>query len=428
MKRNKSSIFILSVIALLGLSSCSAQEIKSWVKTNLYHPAKALVEKLMGKEQQKEEEKKDEQTPTPTPSGEDQPSGGGEGGGGEEDTRPEYEKGDKKAEEGTGLMFSETVGFNTKDATVFAEDENTRYIIYASNETAKGAQVFAARKAEKQEGAWKYGEKHIIFRGATGENAWDKAIFQPSVIKGEFHLGEATYTYLMAYQGNEDGSNYNNHIGLAVSNDVLGEWTRVGNAPILANPELYEASFGFGSPELVSYNEHGQAFLFYSFGETQLSGERVKTADFSDLEHIQLEAGYAELPTAGLLGRDDGIISNAGFAISQDNKLLIANDGMPSSNAPGCANSFEVAKASLDIIQSAGEHWTSVEKFGSLDSMDEEKLGWDELYSPTFVRDAFGKVNTTAGKLEVVYSTFDEDAGENARFTGQLALHEVTLE
>ena len=398
--KNSKYLFLLTVISLIGLTGCKAKDVKN-----------------KGNEGDK------------TPSGEVTPGGDeGQGGsGGDTDTTPAYEKGDKKAVDGVGLMFSETVGFNTKDATIFEENENTRYVIYASNETEKGAQVFAARKAEKVEGAWKFGEKHIILRGATGEDAWDKAIFQPSVIKGEFHYAETEYHYLMAYQGNEDGTNYNNHIGLAVSNDILGEWVRVGNKPILENPELYEGSFGFGSPELVSYNEHGQAYLFYSFGETTLSGTRVKTADFLDLGHIVLEAGYAELPVKGLVGRDDNITSNAGFAISQDGKLYYAGDGMPSSNAPGCATAFEVASAKLDIIQAFDEEWTSIERVSSLDTMDDEKLGWDELFSPSFVRDAFGRVNTSASKLEVVYSTFDEDAGANARYTGQLCSYEVAL-
>ena len=188
MKKTIKSLFLLTVLPLFAITGCKSKE-----------PA---------------------QPGGDTPSGD--PSGGGQGGGGDIDTTPEYEKGEKKAVEGSGLMFQETVGFNTKDATVFDLDENTRYVIYASNEVAKGPQVFAARKATKADGVWTYGEKHIILRGATGEDAWDKAIYQPSVIKGSFHLGETTYSYLMAYQGNEDGSNYNNHIGLAVSNDILG--------------------------------------------------------------------------------------------------------------------------------------------------------------------------------------------------------------
>ena len=428
MKRNK-SIFFLSIIAALGLAGCSLQDVKAFARDNIVGPAKALIEKIMGKQEQKEEDKKDDQKPSGDQEGEggEGQGEGGEGeGGGEQDTRPDYEKGDKKAEDGVGLMFSETIGFNTKDATVLEENESTRYIIYASKETAKGKQVFAARKATKESGEWKYSEKHIVFRGNADEDAWDQAIFQPSVIKGVFSYGGNEYHYLMAYQGNDDGTNYNNHIGLAVTNDLLTEWTRVGDAPLLENPELYEASFGFGSPELVSYDEQGKAFLFYSFGETTLSGTRVKTADFGDLDHINLEAGYAELPVEGLIGRDDAITSNAGFAISQDNKLYIANDGMPDSNAPGCATSFEVAKANLDIISEFDEKWTSIEKLTGLDTMDDEKLGWDELFSPSFVRDEFGRIDTTSGKLEVVYSTFDVDSGD-AAYTGQLALHEVNL-
>lgn len=430
MKRNK-SIFFLSIIAALGLAGCSLSDVKGFFRDNLVNPIRALISG------QKQEENKDNQKQEGSQSGEQGgqqqggeqggQQGGGEQGGGEQDNTPAYEKGDKKAEDGAGLMFSETIGFNTKDATVLEENSETRYVIYASNETAKGKQVFAARKATKENGAWKYHEKHIILRPNADENAWDQAIFQPSVIKGKFNLTGTEYHYLMAYQGNEDGTNYNNHIGLAVTNDILGEWVRVGNAPILENPELFENSFGFGSPELVSYDNEGLAYLFYSFGETTLSGTRVKTANFADLDHIQLEAGYAELPVTGLIGRDDSITSNAGFAISQDGKLYYAGDGMPDSNAPGCATSFEVAKANLDIIQKFDEQWTSIEKLTGLDTMDEDKLGWDELFSPTFVRDEYGKVDTTAGKLEVVYSTFDVDSGD-ASYTGQLALHVVNLD
>ena len=424
MKKSK----VLFLIPLIGLfvTGCDFKEtlsnFKHWVSENIYQPVKDFIDGKTGEEEQKPDEGGEQGGE----QGGDQ-GGGGQGGegGGEIDTRPDYEKGDKKAEDGSGLMFFETVGYNTKDATVFEEDENNRYIIYASNETAKGKQVFAARKATKENDVWTYGEKHIVLRGAEGDDAWDKAIYQPSVIKGLFNYNATEYHYLMAYQGN-DGTQFNNHIGLAVSNDVLGEWTRVGEDPLLENPELYEASFGFGSPELISYNQAGLAYLFYSFGETFLSGTRVKTADFSDLNNINLEAGYAELPVAGLIGRDDNITSNAGFAIDQNNKLYIANDGMPDSNAPGCATSFEVAKADLEIIQEYDKSWTSIQTLGSLDTMEGDKLGWDELYSPAFVRDAYGHINTESGKLEVVYSTYDTDIGD-AAYTGQLALQAFVL-
>ena len=36
---------------------------------------------------------------------------------------PVYELGDKKDVMGSGLLFSETIGFNTKDATIFEENK-----------------------------------------------------------------------------------------------------------------------------------------------------------------------------------------------------------------------------------------------------------------------------------------------------------------
>ena len=180
MKKSK----VLFLIPLIGLfvTGCDFKEtlssVKHWVSENIYQPVKDFIDGKTGEEEQKPDEGGEQGGE----QGGDQ-GGGGQGGegGGEIDTRPDYEKGDKKAEDGSGLMFFETVGYNTKDATVFEEDENNRYIIYASNETAKGKQVFAARKATKENDVWTYGEKHIVLRGAEGDDAWDKFINQVSL-------------------------------------------------------------------------------------------------------------------------------------------------------------------------------------------------------------------------------------------------------
>ena len=50
---------------------------------------------------------------------------------------PIYEQGEEKAILGTGLMFKESLGFNTKDASIF-DSENERYVIYDANEERKG--------------------------------------------------------------------------------------------------------------------------------------------------------------------------------------------------------------------------------------------------------------------------------------------------
>lgn len=339
---------------------------------------------------------------------------------------PDYEAGDKKDVLGTGLMFTETLGYNTRNASVF-EENNERYVIYEGNETKKGDQVIAARKATLVDGSWKYWEKHIVLKGS---DSWDKYVSQPSVVKGIFNLDNIEYHYLMAYNANEEGDNYNFHIGLAVTNDILGEWVRVGNTPILENPEIYSGSFGYGNTSLVSVDKAGKLLLSYTFGETQLTGTRVKCVDASDLNNIKIEDGYSELPIAGLTNRSDNITNNASIALSEDlSKVYIANDGMPSSNAPGNATSFEVAWSANTILNSVHATWSSIKTVGGLDTMDENdpnSLGWDELYSATFVTNEYGLIKDDATSLEVVYSTFNEGVVDTL-YTSQLCSIEVSL-
>ena len=367
----------------------------------------------------------DTNTNTGTNTNTTSPSTGTSTGG---DDLPIYEQGEQKDVNGTGLLFKESLGFNTKDASVF--DENgERYVIYASQEEAKGKQVFAARKGVNNNGEWEYGEKHIVFRGS--ENSWDNYIYQPSIVKGTFSYQQESYSYLLAYQGNEYGDNYNNHIGLAVSNNIFGEWVRVGNTPILENPEIFEASFGYGSPVLNSIDKQGKVMLTYAFGETQISGVRVKQCDFSNLNEIIVEEGYAELPSEGLIGRDDGILSNVGLAIkdNENHDIILANDGAPSLNIPGCASSFEIAIASSDILSSTLAKWTSIKKVTGFDTMDmnnDESLGWDELYSPEIVTNEYGYISSDATSIEVIYSTFNEGVMDS-NYTASLCSIEVNL-
>ncbi len=352
---------------------------------------------------------------------------GGSSGGGDDSYRP-YEDGEAKNNKGFGTLFNEVIGYNTKDAAVI-QDGNERYVVYASNETERGKQVFAARKATLENGKWSYGAKKIVLRG--NESGWDKNIFNPSIIKGSFAYQGTNYSYLMAYNGT-DGGDTNNHIGLAVTNDILAEWKRVGNKPILQNPEVFEASYGFGSPSLVSYDQQGKGYMFYAVGETEVSFGAMKTYDFSNLDNPVLEGGYTSLPINGITDKVEGnaIIMNAGFALSNDgNSIYMVRDRLPqSASKPNQTTEVEIAHASINILRDFSLSWTvsdNITGMKTMDMEDEESLGWDEIYSGEFVTDPYGKLlpGTTA---EVVYSTYDEDANSPA-YTATLAAYEVRL-
>lgn len=354
-------------------------------------------------------------------------NGGNTSSGDDDDNRP-YEQGEAKNNKGFGTLFNEVLGYNTKDASVI-QDGNERYITYASNETEKGAQVFAARKATLENGKWSYGAKKIVFRPT--ESGWDQRISNPAVVKGTFNYQGTAYQYLMAYNAT-DGSDFNNHIGLAVSNDLLTEWKRVGNKPILENPEVQESAYGYGSPSLISYDQGGKGYMFYAAGETDVSYEAVKTYDFSDLDHPVLEAGYSSMPITGITDKVEGnaVIVNAGFALSNDgNNLYMVRDRLPqSASRPNQSTEVEVARASKNIVRDFGLSWTVTDNVTGMKTMDMEdpdSLGWDEIYSGEFVTDPYGKLlpGTTA---ELIYSTFDEESSAPA-YSSTLASYEVQL-
>lgn len=340
-----------------------------------------------------------------------------------------YETGEKKNLKGTGTIFNEVIGYNTKDASIF-EDGDARYVVYASNETEKGAQVFAARKATKVDGKWVYGDKSIILKGE--ENSWDQRIYNPSILKGQYSYQGTTYQYLMAYNGNNNSNGTDNHIGLAVSNDVLSGWKRVGSQPIMRNPEVFEASYGFGSPSLVSYDQQGKGYLFYAVGEREVSFTAMKSFDFSNLDQMVLEGGYTSLPITGLTDKVEGaaIIMNAGFALSNDGaSLMMVRDRLPqSANKPNQTSEVEIDKASLAILSDVSQSWTVVDNITGMKTMDvddEESLGWDQIYSGEFITDPYGKLLSFTN-AEVLYSTYDEEASEPS-YSSTLAVYGVTL-
>jgi hypothetical protein len=140
-------------------------------------------------------------------------------------------------------------------------------------------------------------------------------------------------------------------------------------------------------------------------------------------------------PSSGLHDNADAVIlSNADFALSSDAKTLYcARDVYPlSGNKPGHATSIQTAKADVAIVNDIRQSWTVLDTLtGSktMDPEDENSLGWDELYAPSFVRDGYGYF-ADGGKAQYVYSTADEPDSESDTaylFSDTLALWGLTL-
>lgn len=344
-------------------------------------------------------------------------------------------EGEDKIVKGTGLLFSEPLGYNSKNGTIF-EENNERYIVYVTNETKfENDNVFAIRKGQLNEGKWTYGDRKIILK--PGSNR-DKNIDNPTIIKGSYKLNNETYKYLMAYNGNNTSNNTINQIGLAVSNNLMDEWVKVGDNPVVNyDASIFGTEYGCGNPELVSFDKEGKAHLFYSYAEKELSTTVVKDCDFSNLNDIKIDEGYRALTVKGLIDDSDiTIYSNAGFALSNDKTTIFTTrDVYPlSANKPNCSSKIEVAKANSNLLNTiSSEGWTSIKKISGLDTIDQDdetSLGWDQLYSSTFVRDSYGYVDLNNNKLEILYSTFNEQESPTDTtyaYSAQLCTYMVNL-
>ncbi len=337
-------------------------------------------------------------------------------GGGDSTGTSEVTPATPKPERGTGALFNETEGFLSQDASLF-EDNGVRYVTYVSNDTKDNLDTaFYVRKGVKTDGKWVYGDRtKVLTPSASG---WDKRIAAPSVVKGEFKYKTTTYSYLMAYQGNDNNSNNdNNNIGFAVSNDMMSGWTKVGeSASLTYDSDVFgDTIYGMGSPELVSLNKKGSVLLFYTWGEATLTATTVVKLDVNDLTTFKNPESKFQVAVKGLVdgGSAEPIFANAGFALSKDGtSLLTARDVYPlSGNKPGHSTTIEVASADKSILDDITKSWTSLKKItgtDTMDSSDDDSFGWDELYAASFVTDGYG-YQLENGVYEVVYSSSDEE-------------------
>ena len=322
-----------------------------------------------------------------------------------------------KTPHGSGALFAEEEGFMSNDASVI-EDENVRYVAYVSNENKdENVNSIYVRKGEKDaNGKYVYSERKLAIKSG----AWDKRISAPSIVKGVFKLGDETYKYLMAYQGTSSDENFNYSIGFAYANDIMGEWKKVGEtASVTYNPSVHGNNiYGMGSPELINMGTSGELMLFYTWGEATLTCSEVRKINASDLSSIKVD-GQRQITVKGLQdGGENPIFANAGFAFNKNKTMIyVARDVYPlSSIAPGHSNKIEVAKASSNIFDNITLSWDSVKTVLGSDTIiedDASSLGWDELYSGSFVKDAYGYLDDSKA-LELVYSGQDEkDSYEN---------------
>lgn len=296
-----------------------------------------------------------------------------------------------------------TPNFYNYCPSVMQMEDGTRYIYYCTNKKSSNVVDYVGcRKGTLQaDGTYVWGEQSFAL--SPSSNLWDSQhVCDPSVIKGDFTYNGEKYEYLMAYLGCDTTTNEDNELGIAVSKTPEGPYTRVGTEPFVAFQRDTTSTvfqWGVGQPSLVSIDNAGQVWLFYTRGDVKGTRTVVRTCDFSDLNHIvlgeEVKVGTSGLKT--LTGGND-ILNNADFVYDADSNIFYcASDCHPNpTDTPNFISShFRASYFSGTEFNKA--KWTNIANIGT------EDTGFARNHNVGFVRDAYG--HTVSDDYLTVYYT-----------------------
>ena len=324
---------------------------------------------------------------------------------------------------GIAPIFDDPLGIYDKDPSVIVEGDK-QYVFYTTNEVENvSGDVIAMRVGTKQGDKYVYSDAKICLR--PSENGWDSVrVSNPDVVKGEFKYQGTTYSYLLAYQGNSKVKDKIYEIGFAVSND-LENWTKVGDKAVITySSYALGSAYGCGAPSLVSYDQKGKVYCFYTYADALITSTRVNYLDCSDLDNILMGEPSA-VSSHGLQDKNaDVIFNNADFMIDKGtNTLYVVRDRNPVMTMPATSDSVQVAKASLDILTNPFDNkWELV--IPAIDNIETsvldggtetQEFGWERIYSPCFVSNSYSVVEN-ATQLQVAFSVSAEGSATDTSY------------
>ena len=323
--------------------------------------------------------------------------------------------------DGIPAIFDESMGYSNENPSAF-QVGSTRYVYYTKNVSKYSSKTgIAVRKGTYKGGNWTYSEPSMCI--TPTDSSWDSEhIYDADVVKGTFKYNNEDYTYLMSYSGNNRKiDKKNTSIGLAVANDPMGPWVKVGDKPFLKfNSEDYDSTglllfTGYIESSLISYDKKGKVLFFYEAFET-FKSNYVMEVDFSNLDNIDIYSNRV-LETSGVrdLGISNPHLYGCDYVLdTETNELISSRETAVTLTAdPKYADEIQILKAPLSVIAYNKQEWTGREEFvddlwtvvGDKITGDEtaifseNKLGYTRLYSPTIVSDQYGHL--------IEYGTFD---------------------
>lgn len=355
--------------------------------------------------------------------------------------------------DGIDAVFDESLGYSDENPSVI-QIGSTRYLYYTKNQSKYSSETsIAVRKGTFGGGKWTYGEPKTCL--TVSENGWDSAhVFGADVVKGNFAFNGSTYSYLMAYSGNSGKNNKKNaSIGFAVSDKPDGEWIRTGSNPVV---KFDSAEFdrtglleydGAIEPSLISFDENGKIWMFYSEYEA-FKSNYVLEMDVSDADNVKV-FNKKVLETSGIkdLGITNPLLYGGDFVWDKESGEFIAvrECTVTVTVEPKVSDELQIARSSDKVLIDHRQEWTGREEFvdewwsaigskidvDSTANYDLDKTGYSRLFSPCIVSDCYGRL-LEYGKLDIMFTSKATSADERAetdetwKFTGMIHALSVT--
>lgn len=321
---------------------------------------------------------------------------------------------------GQAPIFADDKGFYENDPVIIQTDAQTRYAYFTTNAAANvEGDVIAVRKGVKSADGWTYEGKKVILNPTAG--SWDsKRVNNPAVIKGTFAYNGKTYSYLMAYSGNNKTTASDYQIGFALSESPDGSFVKAGALPFVTfnGDQTGGTAFGAGEPSLVSYDNAGKLRLFFTYSDARMTTVRAMDLDCSDMSSIK-DGGFVTLGVAGIADGEKMLANTAVAYSSANSRFYIVRDRFPKSAIePLNATSISVMSATADwlykpdheLMQESDETppvnsgaLTQIKNIVEDDVYVEGSDGWTRIYSGSIVTDAYGKTLSDSS-LEIVFS------------------------
>ncbi len=320
-----------------------------------------------------------------------------------------------KPVDGVMPVFDDGTSRYSVAPSVMQTDSQTRYVYYAANQTPDASDsAIMVRKAELKNGVWKYGKRKTLL--TPSQDGWDSVmVSDPSVIQGSFGYNGQAYSYLMAYQGRSVYQDRNYGIGFAVGNSPDGEFTRIPDCVLHYERELYGDAYGYGNPSLVSYDNASKFRLFYTSGDPVGSAEYFVELDGANLGSLAVPAEQAVI-VSGLSESDPAAaptFRDADFALDGETLIAVRNR-YPSGEFPALPQAVQVIGMPVSNLYTvaSGTQWTIIaSEIASFDlsDYDNDRTGWQRIYSPALVRDAYGRFCGDEIGVYLTVTAFDTD-------------------